>query len=396
MVAQMKHNVDLRDHQRDAVQELQNGNVLLGGVGSGKSRTAIAYYIEKEAPKTLYVITTAKKRDSLDWEGEAARFALGKTADSTIAGVLTVDSWNNIGKYKDVSGAFFIFDEHRLSGSGAWVKNFLKITAKNRWILLSATPGDTWTDYIPVFIANGFYKNRTEFLREHVVYNSHVKYPKIQRYLGVGKLNRLRNKVIVHMPYQSHLEINDYDIFVDHNQELYRQVIRDRWNIYENRPVKNISEMFYILRKLVNSDFTRQMALLDLSLDHPKMIVFYNFNYELDKLREGATLWGIPYAEWNGHKHEDIPKTDRWMYFVQYMSGSEGWNCTETGTICFYSLTYSYKMYKQAKGRVDRMDSMLKKIDLYTLISDSSIDRGIQRALREKRNFNEKTEAKRL
>lgn len=392
----MDYKVDLRKHQRDAVQELENGNILLGGVGSGKSRTSIAYYMEKEAPRALYVITTAKKRDSLDWEREAAKFAIGKTMDSTIAGILTVDSWNNIGKYADVTDAFFIFDEHRLSGSGAWVKNFIKITRKNRWILLSATPGDTWLDYIPVFVANGFYRNRTEFLREHVVYNSYVKYPKVQKYLGVGKLKRLRSDVIVYMPYQSHMEMDDRKIDVEYNVESYQRVLRDRWNIFENRPVKNVAELFYTLRKVVNSDSSRIDSLLDISEKHPKVIVFYNFNYELLALRQMAETYGIPYAEWNGHKHEDIPRTDHWLYFVQYMSGSEGWNCTETGTVCFYSLTYSYKMYKQAKGRVDRMDSLLDRINIYTLISNSSIDKSIFKALQEKRLYNIAAEVKRL
>lgn len=392
----MEHNVDLRPHQRDAVQEMRNGNILLGGVGSGKSRTAIAYYMLREAPKPLYVITTAKKRDSLDWEREAAGFAIGKTADATVAGVLVVDSWNNIKKYTDVENAFFIFDEHRLSGSGTWVKSFVRITRRNNWILLSATPGDTWLDYIPVFVANGFYRNRTEFLREHVVYNSHVKYPKVQKYLGVGKLNRLRQKVIVYMPYRSHLEMDDREVVVEYDSAMYQHVLRERWNVFENRPVKNIAELFYVLRKVVNSDMSRRDALLDIANEHPKVIVFYNFNYELTTLREMAESWGIPYAEWNGHKHEDIPRTDRWLYFVQYMSGSEGWNCTETGTVCFYSLTYSYKMYKQAKGRVDRMDSMLKKLDIYTLISNSSIDRSILKALKEKRIYNMSAEVKRL
>lgn len=392
----MEYNVDLREHQRDAVNELQNGNILLGGVGSGKSRTSIAYYMENESDRELYVITTAKKRDSLDWEREASKFAIGKTGESTVAGILTVDSWNNIKKYADVQNAFFIFDEHRLSGSGAWVKNFIKITRNNRWILLSATPGDTWLDYIPVFVANGFYRNRTEFLREHVVYNSHVKYPKVQKYLNVGKLNRLRRKVIVYMPYQSHMEMDDREVSVEYDSSAYQKVLMDRWNIFENRPVKNIAELFYVLRRVVNSDPSRRDALLDISNEHPKVIVFYNFNYELETLRSTAETWGIPYAEWNGHKHEDIPKTDRWLYLVQYMSGSEGWNCTETGTVCFYSLTYSYKMYKQAKGRVDRMDSMLKKLNIYTLISDSSLDRSIRKALKEKRIYNMSAEVKKL
>ena len=379
---------NLRPHQEKAVQELKNGSILWGGVGSGKSRTALAYYLEKEAPRDIYIITTAKKRDSFDWDGEAAHFAIGRTEESTIAGKLTVDSWNNIKKYEGVHGAFFIFDEQRLVGSGAWTKSFYKIAARNRWILLSATPGDTWMDFIPVFVANGFFRNRTEFIRNHVVYNSYTKFPKVDRFINVGKLIRLRKEILVHMPYESHAVGRMYDIAVSYDRELYDLVLKERWNPYEKAPITNVSELFYVIRRIVNSDPSRLEMVMRLLAKHEKLIIFYTFNYELEILRYLAEF--VPCAEWNGHKHEPIPETDRWVYLVQYASGSEGWNCTETNAICFYSLTYSYKMYKQAQGRIDRLDSPFFVLYYYVLASKSTIDKGILGALRRKKTFNER------
>ena len=208
--------VELYDYQIAAVKKMRNGCILCGGVGSGKSRTALAYYYLQnggnpdclmgvedyvamdDPPKDLYIITTARKRDTMEWEGDLSPFLLSVHEDVNLySNQIVVDSWNNIKKYEDVKDAFFIFDEQRVIGSGAWVKAFLKITKSNQWILLSATPGDTWQDYIPVFIANGFYKNRTEFIREHVVYSRFSKYPKIDRYLNTGRLIRLRNCILV-------------------------------------------------------------------------------------------------------------------------------------------------------------------------------------------------------
>lgn len=380
----------LYQHQQDAVMELQNGNILWGGVGSGKTRTAIGYYIAREFPKDIYVITTAKKRDSLDWEHEASIYAIGTTPENTHAGVLTVDSWNNIKKYQDVEGAFFIFDEQRLVGKGAWTKAFYKIAHKNRWILLSATPGDTWMDYIPVFIANGFYKNRTEFLREHVVFSTYTKYPKVERYVNTGKLLKHRRDILVHMPYTSHAESEEIEIDVDYSRELYRQILKDRWNVFEDRPIANVSELFFCLRKIVNSDLSRILAVRDILDRHPKLIIFYTFNYELDMLRDLLDVSNYPYAEWNGHKHEDIPETNKWAYLVQYASGSEGWNCTETNAMCFFSLTYSYKMWKQAHGRIDRLDTEWKNLYYYSLISQASIDLAVRASLLSKMTFSEK------
>ena len=379
--------VKLYPHQRKAVQQLKNGSILWGGVGSGKSITAIAYYMLKEAPRDIYVITTAKKRDALDWEKEAIKYGVGTKKGATVAGVLTVDSWNNIGKYEDVKNAFFIFDEQRLVGSGAWTKSFIYIAKTNHWILLSATPGDSWLDYIPVFVANGFYKNRTEFKREHVVYSSYTKFPKVDRYLGTGRLIRLRDQILVEMPYVKHTTRKVDNIHVEHDLEKMEQATKHRWHIWEDRPIRDVSELFHVMRKIVNTDESRINALKELIKQHKKIVVFYNFNYELEMLR---TLGDeIIIAEWNGHKHEPIPKTDSWLYLVQYAAGSEGWNCVETNVMVFYSLTYSYKMFHQAHGRIDRLNTSFYELQYYVFISKSMIDNAIMKSLKQKKSFNE-------
>jgi hypothetical protein len=379
--------MELYSHQRDAVDRLKNGSVLWGGVGSGKSLAAMTYYVERELPKDIYVITTAKKRDSLDWEREGAQYGIGKTRDATIGGVLVVDSWNNISKYEGVTDAFFVFDEQRLVGTGSWTRSFLKISRRNRWILLSATPGDTWLDYAAIFVANGFYPNHSAFKREHVVYSPYTKYPKIERYLNVGKLLRLRDEILVEMPYLKTSSHVDHEIRVQYDVEAFRTVLKDRWNIQEQRPISNVSELFSAMRKVVNSDPSRLEAVRDILKRHDRLIVFYNFDYELHILRTLGD--SIAVAEWNGHKHEPLPDSDRWLYLVQYASGSEGWNCIETNTTLFYSLTYSYKQFKQAKGRIDRLNSPYSQMHYYVLLSNAPIDSAIKRCLSSKRNFNE-------
>lgn len=379
--------MELRPHQKIALTHLGDGNILWGAVGSGKSRVAVAYYEMVHKDKDVYVITTAKKRDSKDWEGEFAQIAVGKEPDATVAGLLTVDSWNNIGKYKDVSGAFFIFDEQRLVGSGTWVKSFLKIAKNNDWILLSATPGDTWMDYIPVFVANGFYPNRTAFKREHVVYSSWTKFPKVERFLNTGKLTKNRNRILVHMRHPSETIKHAMTMPVEFNESLFKSVLKNRWHIYQNRPIRDVAELLSVLRRIVNSDPSRLRKIEDLLMIHPKVVIFYNFNYELDILRRLSDKIAI--SEWNGHKHEDLPvESDKWAYLVQYVAGSEGWNCTETDTIIFYSLTYSYKNWAQAHGRIDRLNTPFTDLYYYTLKSKSRMDTAIWQSLSAKRNFN--------
>lgn len=395
--------IQLRDYQIDAIKKMRNGCILCGGVGSGKSRTALAYYfvenggeintekyIPMKNPKDLYIITTARKRDTLEWEGEFGIFLLSTDDELNLYdNKVVVDSWNNIKKYTDVTDAFFIFDEQRVVGSGAWVKAFLKICKSNQWILLSATPGDTWSDYIPVFVANGFYKNRSEFIREHVVYSRFAKYPKIDRYLNTGRLIRLRSRILVNMDFKRETVPHHEDVYCDYDIMMYKDVGKNRWNPYTDKPIKNASELCYTWRKIVNSDESRQVALLEIFEKHPKMIVFYNFDYELDILK--GLYYGdtVDIAEWNGHKHQEIPKSDKWVYLVQYNAGAEGWNCIDTDTIVFFSQNYSYKTLEQSRGRIDRMNTPFINLYYYHLKSRSSIDLAISRALKNKKNFNE-------
>jgi len=380
--------VELYSHQQEAVDSLDNGRILYGGVGAGKSMTALAYYVKKETPKDVYVITTAKKRDSLEWQGEAAKFGIG-AAEATIHGVLTVDSWHNISRYESVREAFFIFDEQRLSGSGPWVKSFYRIARTNRWILLTATPGDTWIDYAPVFVANGWYKNLHDFKLRHVVYRPYVKFPSILRYVNEERLEQLRGEILVEMPYMSHIERVYNWLEVGYDRTLWKTIVKERWNPWTGTPIRDASELFRLMRKLVNADPSRLEMCRKLLTCHDRVVIFYNFDYELEILRSLGTT--VPVAEWNGHRHQNIPDGDKWAYLVQYQSGSEGWNCTATDAMILYSLTYSYKNHIQAQGRLDRLNSLYTMIYYYFLYTDALIDARIRAALAEKRSFNEKS-----
>ena len=397
----------LYDYQLDAIKRMRNGCILVGGVGSGKSFTSLGYYYKEQGgdlgslgtkkhvrmkdPQDLYIITTARKRDTKEWEAELAPFLLTTNPEVAVyKNKVVIDSWNNIGKYKDVKEAFFIFDEQRVVGSGAWVKSFLKIAKSNNWILLSATPGDTWSDYIPVFLANGFYRNRTEFNQEHVVYSRFTKYPKIDRYIDTGRLIRLRNRILVEMDFNRQTVSHHEDVYAKYDVSKYKDAGRRRWNPYTDSPMLNAAELCFVWRRIVNEDESRQVALCEIFEKHPRMIVFYNFDYELDILKGLYYGDNVDIAEWNGHAHQPIPDSERWVYLVQYNAGAEGWNCIRTDTIVFYSQNYSYKVMQQAAGRIDRLNTPYTDLYYYHLKSRSGIDLAISKALKEKKTFNER------
>ena len=393
----------LYDYQMDAVKKMHNGCILNGGVGSGKSRTSLYYYFKEQGgsidpdykpmkvpAKDLYIITTARKRDTLEWEGELTHFLMSTDEEQykRYGNHIYVDSWNNIKKYQNVYSSFFIFDEQRLVGSGAWVKAFYKIARKNRWILLSATPGDCWSDYIPVFVANGFYKNKTEFIAEHVVYSRFTKYPKIEKYINVQPLIEYKNRILINMDFKRDTVQHHDNIFVNYDKNLYTLTTKNRWDPFKDEPIQQASSLCYILRKIVNDDPDRIVKVCEILEKCKKAIIFYNFDYELEALLN-IQMPEYEVKQWNGHKHEPLPSGERWMYLVQYSAGAEGWNCIYCDTIIFYSQNYSYKIMEQASGRIDRLNTPYKDLYYYHLKSKSGIDLAISRALSQKKNFNE-------
>lgn len=395
-----QYNIDLYEHQKLAIEQLTSGKILCAGVGTGKSRTALAYFCIKECggsykingegeykpmtnPKPLYIITTAKKRDSLDWEKEAIPFGLYDN--------IKVDSWNNIQKYENVFNSFFIFDEQHLTGYGKWVKVFLRIAKHNRWILLTATPGDSFIEYLPVFMANGFYRTKTEFIQKHVETVPYVNYFKVKNYKNTARLIQLKEMILVEMEYTKPVEEHHKWIECNYDKEKYELIFKYRWNPYEERPIENISAVFSLMRRVTNSDSSRKEKVREIIARHPKVIIFYSFDYELDILRSIAKELKIEKAELNGHLHQDIPKSSEWLYFVQYASGAEAWNCIETNAMIFYSQSYSWKATEQAIGRISRMNTPFSDLYYYHLTSKAPIDKSIKRCLDKKKNFNEKT-----
>lgn len=419
----------LFDYQAAALKKMRNGCILNGGVGSGKSLTAVTYYYalqggepyyikmdingkwdndywysvktdikyykpvlpEMKKPCDLYIITTARKRDTGEWEDELVHFFLSSEPKlNRYSNKVVIDSWNNIKKYISVENAFFIFDEQKVVGNGTWVKSFLKIARKNKWILLSATPGDTWMDYVPVFIANGYYRNRTDFTSQHAIYSRFTKYPKIERYINEGKLIKYKKELLIEMTDRRTTISNNFNIFADYDKERYDFVVKNRWNIYTNEPIINAAEYCLVLRRIVNSSEDRQQKVLDILKKHPKAIIFYSHNYELEILRKLMEDNNYIYAEWNGHKHQPVPIGDAWVYLVEYTAGCEGWNCITTDTTIFYSLNYSYKVMQQASGRINRLNTPYTNLYYYKLLSKSKIDTSINATLLRKKKFNQR------
>lgn len=365
-------------HQKLAVRKLHSGAILAGKVGSGKTFTALEFYKEKYIDLPLIVITTAKKRNDADWETEANLLGLEYP---------TVDSWNNISNYEN-RHAFFIFDEQHASGTGKWAKSFIKIAKKNKWIMLSATPGDRWIDFVPVFIANGLVENKTKFNERYVVYNPNTPFPKIDRYINTFELEAMRHAIVVAMPDKRETVRHKKIVTTEYDRFLYTDVHDNRMSPFTKMPIKNASEYTQVMRKIVSTSPARVLEFKDLVSKFKRSIVFYNYNYELDIILQQLQSLGINTFVYNSKKHDPSPTEGEWCYVVQY-SAAEAWNNISTNRMIFYSPNYSYKVVEQCEGRIDRINTKYKDLYYYTLVSESSIDKSVIKAIKEKRIFNE-------
>ena len=395
----------LKPEQQEAVDKLQSGNILVAGTGAGKSRTGLYWYFKENGgafigdeykpmtdPKDLYIITTAEKRNTHDWDKEMSLYLLSTNPEANhYQNKVVVNSWQQISKYKTVSGAYFLFDEDHLTGTGEWVKSFLKIAKNNKWIILTATPGDKYEDYGPVFVANGYFSSISEFKQRHIIYDYRPGWPRFVKCVGTARLDRLKQRIIVRMNYEHKVEVHSTDILCDYDTVLYKTVVRQRWNPYENKPIENASQYCYCLRRITNLDESRVEACKEIVNQRNRVIIFYNHDPELYLLREVDFGPDVAIAELNGHKHEAIPDTPRWVYLVNYAAGAEAWECTKTDTVIFYSQNYSYKTMVQAAGRIDRRNTPFSDLYYYHLKSRAPIDLAIEQCIKAKKKFNENT-----
>ena len=181
----------------------------------------------------------------------------------------------------------------------------------------------------------------------------------------------------------------------NYDTNLYEKVMRDRWNVFEDKPIENGSEFLQLLRKIVAMDEDRIFNAKFLMDIHDRLIIFYNYNYERDVLIQIAKDLGKQYWEWNGHAHQEVPNKEKWLYIVQYTAGAEGWNCISTNVILFYSMNYSFKIVEQAEGRIDRLNTSYNDLEYYFLTSESQIEKDIFKAVQTKQKFNESAWLKR-
>ena len=98
----------------------------------------------------------------------------------------------------------------------------------------------------------------SQLIRSHVIFNRFVKYPKVEAYIDTWKLTENRQKILVHMHYEKKTKHVIKLMYASYDESLYKFVSEKRWNVYTDKPIKNISELCYVWRKIVNDDKSRE------------------------------------------------------------------------------------------------------------------------------------------
>lgn len=375
--------VTFKDYQKRAINQMHNGCILCGGVGAGKSLTSLGY-IDKVYPSgTVYIITPARKRNTGEWFDDIRKNDMDETR-------FVVDSWNNLSKYKDVKDAFFLFDEQKVSGKGTWAKSLIRIAKSNQWILLSATPGDTYDDYATVLIANGFVRNRTTWYDEYCVTKSQPFFH-IVDHKNKDVIDMMIRRIFIKMDYQSDKKRIERVIPIQaRSAGEEKEILMTHKAPGAQMPFTTFAAAIAYVRMNCYDKSKKTEALRKIIEKHKKIIVFYNFLSEKLEIERAAIDANVTINFYNGQRHDPIPDTDEWVYGVQYNSGAEAWNCITTNAMVFYSPNYSYKTMEQAHGRIDRVNSPYECLYYYMLLNELNIDNKVMNALSSKKDFNEK------
>lgn len=141
-------------------------------------------------------------------------------------------------------------------------------------------------------------------------------------------------------------------------------------------------------RQLCNSK-DKQQAFIDLiNSINDRVVVFYNFDSELDTLK--TLVKDRPIAEVNGHTNTEqiYHDNDNCVLFVQYQAGARGLNLQDGNKIIYYSLTLSSDLFEQSKKRIHRIGTKYPCF-YWILQTKDSVEESIYKSLNRQEDYNE-------
>lgn len=388
----------LYNFQRQLLNSIEENYIIAADTGTGKTMMAIHHYLKHNTGEPLLILAPPQKIKEGGWQREldfvASHYNIEIPYDIISYGVLSK-------RWKEYKDWFLVMDEchyvkNPTSQRGKAAINLTK--QSTNFLLLSATPSSNgWGDTIAYMIMFGYYKNKTQFLKEHAVYNR-IDYGNgpvnvVSDYRDQEKLQKLYQSFSIKLAKEDCLDLPPLVFEKVHFKpsKEYNIIKKDR--VLGEELFDNISKLQHGLRFYANQADKLKYTEMLLEGTEENVIIFYNYKQENEELKKIAKKLKKKVFEVSGSK-TNLPDKEKWtslknsVTIVQYQAGAAGIELQYANIVIFHTPTYSYQDYEQALGRAYR-NGQTKKVTVYQYITKNTIETSIYQALAAKKDFTE-------
>ena len=397
----LKNSV-LYDFQKELLNKIEPNYILAADTGTGKTMMAIHHYLRYGKGESLLIVCPPQKKKEGGWDREIEfvcnHYGIEIEYETLSFGMIAK-------RWKDYKGWFIVLDEchyakNPTSQRGKATINLTKVST--HFLLLSATPSSNgWGDTIAYMIMFGYYKNKTQFLKEHAIYEDKYFGPKpikvVSDFKDAEKLKEIYQSFSIKLAKEECLDLPGI-VFEDvsfKSTKEYKIIEKDRILTVgdDDFLYDSVPKLQHGLRFYANQEDKLKYSEMLAEGTSENIIIFYYYQEEKNELKKIMKKLKKKVFEVSGQATE-LPDKSKWsglhnsVTLVQYMAGSAGIELQYANLVVFYTPTYSFQDYEQALGRAYR-NGQTKKVTVYRYITKNTVEEAIYGALKHKRDFTE-------
>lgn len=414
--------MQLFPHQSKALDETKDFNRVAYYLDMGLGKTFVGGEKAKQLDKPLLVICQKSKIE--DWVQHLVDIAGYDTFDLTdkkemeffmqvlngdpetankTAGVINYDLIFRRSYFAHITGFTLMLDESSIiqNETAKRSKFILKMQPENV-ILLSGTPTagkyeKLWSQLRLLgwnISKDLFYKQyvEMEWIEDH---NSGFRIPHV---VGYKNVDRLKKKLAEHgaifMKSEEVFDLPEQTIIPVHSKapKEYRKFMRDEIIALDGREFIGDTILSKRIYARMICSYLNKERLADfkdlLQSTEDRLIVFYNFNDELNTLQNIVFEMERPFSVVNGETKDLTAYEEHGdsITFVQYQAGAMGLNLQKANKIIYFSLTDRSELFEQSKKRIHRIGQE-KPCFYYLMICPGTVEEDILHTLELRKDY---------